>query len=170
MAALPELLDLPPSLTGRTRRPPAWADYERLVCHWAWAYARKCPAADVRDLIAAGRLAYAEALGSWDPARGALSTHLVWKVRERMSAWIAAETRFFRAVRTSAANLPEPPKGEARNLPTPEPFLPRLLERLDEEARELVAAVLAGERLPARARARHACAQVRAALRELKYA
>jgi RNA polymerase sigma factor (sigma-70 family) len=155
----------------RTRKRPAWPDYEKLVWQWANSYARKCPAADVEDLAAEGRIAYCEALSSWNPSKGMFSTHLVWQIRWRMTRWIDREVRYAREVRAQAeaADLSWTEEGERADVEYRPSFLERLASELGEEANRIVRLLLEGKTLPAKG-VRQATREIRTALRELRYA
>jgi len=56
--------------------------YKALIFKEAWRKALLSNR-DFQDLVAEGNLAYVEALKTWDPDKGAFSTHLTWKMKHR---------------------------------------------------------------------------------------
>jgi len=154
----------------RVRRPvPEYAQYEKLILKWAYYFARKCPVA-VEDLVAEGHIAFCEALGTWDPAKGMFSTHLVWQIRNRMGGWVAREQRFAKTVRAVAQESGAVYQGEDEllDIPDAEPhFLQRLEEYLTDEGKRLVNCALTGTKFPTKQR--KGVAEVKHALRTLRY-
>ncbi len=63
-----------------------YLQYQNLIRKAAWSMVRKNPTLDLEELVAEGGLAYCEALLTHDPAKGAFSTHLTWKLRHRLGA------------------------------------------------------------------------------------
>ncbi len=64
--------------------------YENLIHKEAWRKARlSYGRVDFEDLVAEGRLAYCEALQTWDQDKGAFSTHLTWRLRHRLNKALA---------------------------------------------------------------------------------
>jgi len=61
-------------------------DYVNLIYKSAWALINNGNTDQhFDDLVSDGNLAFAECLTTWDPDKGAFSTHLTWRVRFRMS-------------------------------------------------------------------------------------
>ena len=140
--------------------------YELLIEQWALKYSRSCPAADLTDLRAEGRLAYAEALTTWDPTRGMFSTHLVWKLRWFLSRWVRREVAFTRSVDEGRDGaIYDGETGELVDVPAPPSFLDHLFAELGDEARELVRVLLEGGKLPLRRNLRRQTQEIRLALR-----
>lgn len=49
---------------------PQYQDYLPMICKAVWARVRQNPWEDPDELMAQGRLAFAVALDTWDPAKG----------------------------------------------------------------------------------------------------
>jgi hypothetical protein len=62
--------------------------YRKLIYKAAWKRT-KVTGQDFHDLVGEGNLAYCEALETWDPEKGAFSTHLTWKLKERFKRAIS---------------------------------------------------------------------------------
>ena len=58
--------------------------YVNLIRKAAWDRVAKNPNLEFDELVAWGNLAYCEALQTWDPDKGAFSTHLTWQLRHRL--------------------------------------------------------------------------------------
>ncbi len=61
-----------------------YLSHQNLIHKAAWQRIRQNPSLDFQDLVSCGNVAYCEALGTWDPAKGKFSTHLVWRLRHRL--------------------------------------------------------------------------------------
>lgn len=133
---------------ARARNLPTqlWLDHERLVYQWVNSYVRKCPCASPEELLGQGRLAFAEAVSSWDPTRGMFSTHLVWQLRNRLSGYVKQELRWTRDHDVRAPVGEPAVDGPLLDAAVPaQGWLTRFLEGLTPRGRKAVAQALRSE-------------------------
>lgn len=149
--------------------PPEWPDVENLIYKWAGKFSANTPI-DIEELASEGRLAYAEALVTWNPEKGAFSTHLVWKLRWFMGRYVGKEFCAKGENRQSTIRTSEDDEEAIEmKVPQSETFIERLLAELGSDAREIVATVLDGKTVPIKKGIRKATNEIRTALRALKY-
>jgi len=68
----------------KTPSPPQFKDYIGLIRRECWKRVAHNPLLDWDELISAGHTAFLDAVASWKPKRGKFSTHLVWKLKDRL--------------------------------------------------------------------------------------
>lgn len=106
-----------------------WLQYEKLIKKMANQYYYKGDRrVELEDYVGQGRLAYAEALTTWDPAKGAFTTHLTWVMRKHLVKLQRDSYHFYR----NCTELGLKDEDEASG------FMASLLDCLSNDAVELV--------------------------------
>jgi len=110
-----------------------YKEYKKLIYKEAWRKA-KLYGLDFQDLIGEGNLAYCEALETWDPEKGAFSTHLTWRLKYRFG-----EVLGFDASQKELGEVPELAGGEN---PLTSCSFKNGLETLSSDAKEVANIIL----------------------------